>query len=268
MSKENIKKYDFIASLGAICACSYALRSKNLQDYSYPFDWIGRCSLKGRIELLLNKFDDWMHIEDMEIIGKLYHPFNCDIYRSTKTGLTYNHDFPLNVPLEESFPEVKARYDRRTSRMVKMVEQSKKILFVYVEAMEEGTQMTYEQVKECYDLLKTHYPDKEFNIKYFFYTEGERYYQKYDNIEIIGFDYKVRTPGAETWDSDIKGIAKYLEDVRLKRKFSFKKLFNTFFEYRVVKRGESKRVNVKIFGIKFQFKKIAPITDQNGENNA
>ena len=66
MKKE---KYDLIVSLGAQCSCSQLLRSLNLQDYSFPFDWLGGGELKTRVNLVINNFKDFLNLEDLELIG-------------------------------------------------------------------------------------------------------------------------------------------------------------------------------------------------------
>lgn len=40
------QKFDLIFSIGEDCACSSYLRRYNLQDYSYPFDWLTKATFK------------------------------------------------------------------------------------------------------------------------------------------------------------------------------------------------------------------------------
>lgn len=159
------EKYDLVVSLGANCICSGLLRGINLQDYSFPFDWLGGAELKDKIEIVINDFKDFFNLEDLEKIGSRTNPEPCDIYKNKRTGIVFNHDFQINVPIEKTYPLVKAKFDRRQNRLLELIKKSKKILFVYVEA---PGKTTYEAkyLKEAYELLKNAYPEKEIHLKY------------------------------------------------------------------------------------------------------
>lgn len=71
---KKIKKYDFIFSLGAACSGSYALRKRNFQIYSLPFDWLMGSDFLSRINLIKNHFSNWFNIEDFELVDKRFPP--------------------------------------------------------------------------------------------------------------------------------------------------------------------------------------------------
>ena len=125
------KKFDLFVSIGAACSCSNALRVSNLQFRSYPFDWISGADFNKRIQLLTNDFEDWLNINSMEYIAEREHPVPSKIYKNTKTGIIFSHDFPKDKEINESFNDVKVKYDRRIKRLIKQIETSKKVLFVY-----------------------------------------------------------------------------------------------------------------------------------------
>ncbi len=130
-----MKKYDMIYSLGADCACATYLKMNNLRLYSGPFDWITHCKFSTRMNLILNNFEDFLNIEDLCPLEKdlsIQNDDNCDYYENTKNGIYFYHDFPCNVPFEQSFPLVKKRYDRRIKRFYKLIREKKNILLVWL----------------------------------------------------------------------------------------------------------------------------------------
>ena len=65
------QKFDLIFSIGEDCACSSYLRRYNLQDYSYPFDWLTKATFKTRLDLLLNDFQGFLEKENL-IVKEAY----------------------------------------------------------------------------------------------------------------------------------------------------------------------------------------------------
>lgn len=127
-----MKTYDLIMSIGALCFCSENLRQHNLQAYSYPFDWLFGSTFSGRVKIVASKFENFLREEDLEF-SHVEDRVSCDAYKNTFNGLGFNHDFPANVPLNESFNAVKEKYDRRINRLINLINESKNILFVYIE---------------------------------------------------------------------------------------------------------------------------------------
>ena len=54
-----------------------------------------------------------------------------DYYCDRSAGIIAIHDFPTGVPLEESYPAVKAKYDRRIDRFYRTMRASRRVLLVY-----------------------------------------------------------------------------------------------------------------------------------------
>lgn len=125
-------KFDLIVSLGEDCACSSYLRRFALQECSFPFDWLTNAALSMRIQLLENDFDIFLKKENLHMIPRpVVSDVHCDYYEDKKTTLYFYHDFPIGIDLEESFSSVKEKYNRRIQRLYKMVNTSKKVLFVW-----------------------------------------------------------------------------------------------------------------------------------------
>ena len=128
------KKFDLICSIGEDCACSMYLRKFNLQNGSYPFDWLTKSNFDTRINLIINDFKDFCNKEDFE---KLEKPKNaivdlkCDYYENKYTDFYFYHDFDANLDFDDVYEIVKKRYERRINRFYKHINNSKNILFVF-----------------------------------------------------------------------------------------------------------------------------------------
>lgn len=160
------KTYDLIFSIGQACSGSDNLRLHKLQDFSYPLDWLAGSTLQGRVEIVASKFKNFLSKEDL-VFEAANPSVSCDAYKNTFNDLTFNHDFPMNVPLDESFDEVKAKFDRRIKRLLNKIEQSKNVLFVYVALPTQKNQPEINEilVKAQSDLQKA-FPHVECEILY------------------------------------------------------------------------------------------------------
>lgn len=251
------EEYEFIVSLGAACACSDIIRNCELQEFSYPFDWVYGSSLKERIQLIVNDFKDWFNKEDFQKIGQRLNPEPCDIYENKKTNIVYNHDFDLGITFEQAFSIAQARYKRRTDRMLKNIENSKDILFLYIDLPTQKNPYTFDYLTECISILQKKYPNKNITIKYFYNAEKEFYYTEKTGIEIFADNYKSQKDNSLPDDIDKKIIIKKLSNVKLKRNFTnkIKKFKNFIFSYRINERVNTKKHILTIFGIKFSLKR-------------
>lgn len=143
-------KYDDIISLGELCFISIQLEKNGIRPYSGVLDWVGSPSLSGVNRLLRNRFEGFMDRHQLECIGtageKLYlvHDKTYNIYS--------NHDFFIaqNDPkLLEAYPSVRAKYDRRISRIVEKFDTSERLLFI----RSGGTYEEVEQLRQVLDDL-------------------------------------------------------------------------------------------------------------------
>lgn len=135
-----MKKYDFIFSIGRACACSQSLRLAGLQLLSLPWDWLALNPVSDgpdlpiRLGIMESGFADWLREEDLEFVSDLADN-GKDQYRNRRYHITYLHDFPHGVPLHESFPAVKEKYDRRVARFQRLMSESKSsVLAVYMDS--------------------------------------------------------------------------------------------------------------------------------------
>ena len=127
--------YDFICSLGIDCSCAMYLQGTGLRTSSGPFDWLTKAGFSERAELVASGFEGFLRKDDLRPVsrgtGAAYDP-RCDAYVNEATGLLFLHDFPAGVPLEESFPEIKEKYDRRIRRFEERLRAAERSLLVWV----------------------------------------------------------------------------------------------------------------------------------------
>ena len=194
MNKLINKKYDFIFSIGEACACTQVLRKCRLQFASFPFDWLFGSSLTKRAEFLSNDMKDWLNIEDLEKIGQREHPEPKDIYRNNRSGIVFNHDFPINGVLESDFSAVKKKYDRRISRLIQNIENSERVLVLYVQNPNNREIVSNEDLVKSYEMLKDRFKNTSIDLLYLYCERGIDYKNKRvdyitDNIVKVVFDY-------------------------------------------------------------------------------
>jgi len=112
------EEYDAIISLGNNCANTIILREAGLQEKTFPFDWLASDSFESRIIMLINGFRDFFNREDFVITKKnASNSGETDVYKNSKTGFFFHHDFPSTCSLDDVFYEVKKKYERRLKRL-------------------------------------------------------------------------------------------------------------------------------------------------------
>lgn len=128
------KKYDIIYSLGRDCACAMYMKQNKLRITSGPFDWLTNASFETRFNMILNDFAGFLSPDDIQFLPKNPNVINdekCDYYENVRNGFYYYHDFPINVPMSESLPEVINKYNRRIARFYKNIRTKKRVLLIW-----------------------------------------------------------------------------------------------------------------------------------------
>lgn len=165
-------KYDFVFSLGAACSCTQALREAGLQQRSLPFDWIFGSDIVTRSRVLAGGTSEWFRKEDFVYVGQ---EWGKNVYHNTKTGLTYNHDFPLNRDIEETYAQVENKYARRSDRLLSCIRNSRHVLAVYLDHPTSATMISDEDLLESHRLLNAHFPGVTVNLLYIFNDDSRPY---------------------------------------------------------------------------------------------
>ncbi len=154
------KKFDLIISIGEDCACTSYLRRFNLQDFSFPFDWLTNASFETRINMLVTDFNDFLTRENLVLMEK---PRNSnvdkkhDYYKDVVLGFYFYHDFKIESDFDTEYIEVKDKYLRRIARLYKTIENSRRILFVW---WGRNKQLDETVITESYNKLKEKFKNK------------------------------------------------------------------------------------------------------------
>ena len=213
-------KYDFIFSLGEACFSAGFLRKHKLREFSAPFDWMYGSTFENRVKMLINRFEGWLELKDLIFSGQRENPEPCDIYTNKKTNLVFNHDFALNTKLEDTFAEVKEKYDRRINRLLDYLNNAdNKILIVYMTLPNSTSNPTgNEQITELVQEL-----NKSFNATIdLVYIEHEENYKDCEftvkslgnhvkKVKLFNRDREI----AETFTGNIKNFTYLLNNTKI-----------------------------------------------------
>ena len=202
---KSMKKYDFIMGLGRACACSQSMRLAGLQLLSQPWDWITYelqpqgPDLLLRVGVIGSGFKGWFEEEDIEFVKK--NPASGkDLYKNRRNQIIYAHDFPPDVPMHESYPAIRAKYDRRVKRFQRLLAEAKSdILAVYMDAPTYPT-ADVETCREAQKRLQALYPNVKVDFLMFSLETGRKFEDRV--VEDLGggftrvaFDFRDRRPG-------------------------------------------------------------------------
>lgn len=211
------KEYDLIVSLGAACSCTETLRECNLQRYSYPFDWLYGNTFEGRVQLLLSDMKDFINKEDLEKQGEYQRPIPCTIYKNTRNNLVFNHDFPQNSTLDESYTAVFAQYSRRINRLFSQIKKSKSVLFVYIDTPQSTTVLENDEIllKAQRDLQNKFF-DTKIDILYISNSKKRKYTKLSQNVIKKEFNYALKSyKNLPSYLPNYKQLCKGLREYKL-----------------------------------------------------
>ncbi|MDD3436743.1 MAG: DUF1796 family putative cysteine peptidase [Candidatus Gastranaerophilales bacterium] len=219
MSQNEVKTYDLIFSIGQACSCTENLRLYKLQNFSYPFDWLYGSNFNGRIEIVKSKFKDFINKEDLTYRHPVKSIF-CDAYENKSNGLVFNHDFPAGVELDKSYDEIKAKYDRRIARLLKQIEESQKVLLVYISLpSQKDLPSKYDLIKAQEDVQNT-FPNTQCDILYVEHNEKLplnkfKYEQVSPNVLKISLFNRSLEEGANNYDVHMANLIKVFMNYHL-----------------------------------------------------
>ena len=153
----NKERFDYVCSLGSSCLCAQSLDDAGLRLSSGPFDWLLGPSLKARVDVVVNDFAGWLEPGDFEFLGNP-NKFSHDSYFNTKTGFKFPHDFAIGQSLEQSWPDVYKKYQRRIARFYERIRSSKRVLLVWLENPVNCDRPTDDDVRASVKALADKFP--------------------------------------------------------------------------------------------------------------
>lgn len=207
-----MKRYDFIFSIGQACSSTENLRKANLQVMSYPFDWLYGTTIKERVDLLVNDFKGWFEKNDF-IFDCYKEGSRFNVYKNTRTGLIFNHDFPKEDDFATGYAKVSERYKRRVARLLGKIEASRHALAVYVEQPYTRQYSSDEELKTLKARLDARFGDGKVELLYIHHGESLKSVcrEATRGVWIMALDYKSRKAGAFDYQVDRKRLAKAIK---------------------------------------------------------
>ena len=214
-----MEKYDLIFGLGRACACSQMLRRASLQLLSFPWDWLTSDrsvgpDLRFRADTLCNGFNSWFTPGDIEELPSEDWAPNRRC-KSRSTRIAYLHDFPKSMSVEEAFPAVKAKYERRLARLRRLIASSKTVLVACLDLPGLCAPTPLEDVRYARIRLAEAFPGAKFDFVLFSWEKGRGFEDRIestpeDGLLHIVFDFKDNTFGKPDYAVDLDRLASIL----------------------------------------------------------
>lgn len=233
------KKFDLIVSLGEDCACSSYLRRFNLQDYTYPFDWLTGASFSTRVDLICNNFKNFLLKEN---IKRLEYPYNTrknsdeEDYEDVYLKFHFYHDFNKNQTFDSNFLEIKEKYNRRIERLYEIAEKSQKILFVW---WGRSYKLKAIDLLDYYEKLQKKFSNSDVHLLVIEYSDEETEQnlknnhiciKKYDNLSFMPNSKWTQTMGNEINNNKIFKQIKIRKSFTTALKYLIYKILKIFIE--------------------------------------
>ncbi len=214
-------KYDLIFSIGEACSCTQSIRKCRMQYSSYPFYWIVGCDIVNRCKMLTNNLEKFIDKEDLVFSHKV-ESTQCNAYKNKYNGILFNHDFKIDETLDQGYEGVKSKYERRLNRLYSNIEESKKILVVYLQIPDSKEIVKDEDLIEAHNILKSKFGDK-ITLLYIHNTDGIKLENRKSikigkNIEKVTFEYDKHDKEI-TYAVNFKTLRKYFSIYKISRKF-------------------------------------------------
>lgn len=150
---------------------------------SGPLDWLAGGSLHTRTQIITSDFEHFMEESDLELRERDFGhgiDFPHDYYYNTSNGLKHYHDFKKGIPLSETYPAVREKYNRRIARFQRDLS-SKRVLLIWFSLEQSHSD---EEVLCCCEQILHKYEGNRHNIHFLVieHREAPPYKQLSTNI--------------------------------------------------------------------------------------
>lgn len=193
-----------IIPFGEDCLITFSLRNLEKRNSSLPFDWLGYEGKEGiyfsaAVDILCNEFKDFLNLEDLVVIGPTGNEDKGIHVTNTKTGFRYKHDFFDGRSIDEQFPSIKEKYNRRISRLLDLLNNGGNFLFTHMAYSNISDQIIDEKLKK----IRDKFPKSKLYFLFLLHDPSKKQYEseiinKDSLTRIIKFnnsgDYSLQTP--------------------------------------------------------------------------
>lgn len=194
--------------IGVDCSVTHYLRLKKMRVQAFPFDW-NVTPIGSAISLIQNGFTDFIEEQnltflpptkrmlfeengiDLNVVDEIITPMICKKYK-----ILFPHDF--SAAGKKDLSAVKQKYERRIQRLIKLLNESENILFVF------NSQPINEWQLAQYHSSGINFPQKEIKGLEMELKPLKRYYRNIDFISLESL--KSRVNRQEFLKSPIKKI--------------------------------------------------------------
>lgn len=144
--------FDYIISLGSDCSVAGTLRELKFKHYSFPFDW-NVTHLEFIKNTFKNKFENFLDFK--------YCKSNNGHMRNPESTIHFYHDYEYHKLINDATKkeEFEKKFTRRCERIVNLLRQPKKILFVF-----KSEKDTVTDIIELMNIIKKSFPIITFKI--------------------------------------------------------------------------------------------------------
>ena len=117
--------YDALVPLGGNCQLAWQMYCKGIRKYALPFDQTVT-PFNGLYDVLKNRFENFFNVDNAELIQNGTEKYALE----KKYTISFIHEFEETKDFLTDYPGIKQTYDRRVTRFLKVVEDSKNPLFI------------------------------------------------------------------------------------------------------------------------------------------
>jgi hypothetical protein len=150
---EELTVYDAFIGLGGSCQTAHQLEINKLKGPTLPFDWVVS-PFSSVHTLLANDFADLLEKENIALVQDDVVGWYVE---DKKYRIRFLHDFPLDLDFMRSYDEVRAKYARRSKRLLELLSSSRRVLLIRLD-------ITREEAWALDALLRQKFPRLRFDI--------------------------------------------------------------------------------------------------------
>jgi len=164
------RKYDLVFALGNSCKGTMSLREAGLQYLTFPLDWCGGPRLVEKAQHINSRFAGFLDAANLE---KLPVPKTnqTQLYKDRQFGYTIIHEFHTAMPFEQELPVVRARFARRVSRFLGLLDNAKAVLVLWIN-IPGAPDETRETARESRRILSAERPGVRIDVLLLNYREA------------------------------------------------------------------------------------------------
>lgn len=228
------QEYDIVLPLGAGCPAAMTLDYHHMRFASYPFDWLQSGSFDAHVEILANRFQDFLNPEDITIHPTITNT-HCTVVKNTRWGYISHHDFPKDCSPQESHAEVQAKFTRRIERLISRLDAGARVLLLWLEYPYEQTSRSHAELKSALCRIQQTYPDASFSL-FYVHNEEALSFDDYQveqvnpEVSIVKAGYNAHM-AAFPWEIAHDALSPVLSRIRLTSRFADKASYRKYQSY-------------------------------------